>query len=248
MAGHNKWSKVKHIKAKEDAKKGRVFSKLAHEITIAVKTGGGDPKANPRLRSAIESARAVSMPKDNIDRAIKKGTGELEGGNLEEIYYEGFAPGGVGFIVHVASDNRNRSAAELRMIFNKHQGTMGATGSVAHLFNLAGEVRVPLATMSDETALEAALEAGAEDVQADGDDHVILTAADQLGSVANHLRDTNVEVRSQSLVYLPMTSVEVADPALASQVLKLYEALDDYDDTMNVFANFDIPDAVMESL
>lgn len=248
MAGHNKWSKVKHIKAKEDAKKGKVFSKLAHEITIAAKNGGGDPKANPRLRSAIDSAKSVSMPKDNIDRAIKKGTGELEGGNIEEIYYEGFAPGGVGLIVHIASDNRNRSAAELRNIFNKNQGSMGATGSVTHLFHFNGEIRVPLTALSEEKILEAALEAGAEDVQADEEDHIVITPAEQLGIAANALREAGIEVRSQALVYIPATSVEVSAPETAAQVLKLFEALDDYEDTMNVFANFEIPESILESL
>ena len=248
MAGHNKWSKVKHIKAREDAKKGKVFSRFSKEISIAARDGGGDPGMNPRLRTAIEGAKSVSMPKDNIERAIKKGTGELGGEAIEEITYEGFAPGGVAVIVEVCTDNKNRSAADVRHIFNKRNGNMGTSGSVAYQFRRCGEIRVALGDLSEEELLEKALEAGANDVSADEEDHLVFTAPEDLGSVASHLRDDGLNLKSENLVYIPNadTLVTINDPGEAAKVLRLYEALDEYDDTLNVFANFDIPDEVIE--
>ena len=240
---------MKHIKARVDAKKGKMFSKLGHEIFIAARDGGGDIDLNPRLRQAVDAAKSQSMPKDNIERAIKKGTGELEGEAIEEITYEGFGPGGVGMLVQVATDNKNRSAAEIRNIFNKNNGNMGTSGSVAHLFQRSGEIRLKTDSIGDDDLLEAALDAGAEDVSRDDGDHVIVTAADQLNTVANHLRDeSGLTLSSQELVYLPLTPIDVTENSIASQVIRLYEALDDYQDTLNVFANFEIPDDILEAI
>ena len=248
MAGHNKWSKVKHIKARVDAKKGKMFSKLSHEISIAARDGGGDIDLNPRLRQAVDAAKSQSMPKDNIERAIKKGTGELEGELIEEVTYEGFGPAGVGMMVQVATDNRNRSAAEIRNIFNKNNGNMGTAGTVAHGFQRTGEIRLDAEAISEDALLDAALEAGAEDVAKEEDEHIVHTAADQLNVVANNLREAGLTLKTQELVFLPQNSIEITESSIASQLIRLYDALDDYQDTLNVFANFDISDDILESL
>jgi len=251
MAGHNKWSKVKHIKAREDAKKGKMFSKLSKEISIAARDGGGDPGMNPRLRAAIDAAKSNSMPKENIERAVKKGTGELGGDAIEEVTYEGYAPGGIAVLVEVSTDNKNRSAADIRSLFNKGNGNLGSSGSVAYLFQRKGEIRVPGAEASEEEMLEKALEAGADDVEWDEDEreHVVRSAPEDLMKVAQRLRDEGgVAARSQELVYLPDTTITIEDPSLATQVLRLYEALDDYDDTLNVFSNFEIAEGILDQV
>ncbi|NOX99043.1 MAG: YebC/PmpR family DNA-binding transcriptional regulator [Verrucomicrobia bacterium] len=248
MSGHNKWSKIKHIKAKEDAKKGKLFSKFAHEIAIAARDGGGDANLNPRLRQAIDNSKSQSMPKDNIDRAIKKGTGELDGGTIEEITYEGFGAGGVGLLVQVATDNKNRSVADIRSAFNKNNGNLGTAGTVAHLFEQKGEILIDVDLISEEDLFEKALEAGADDVSSDDDEHMILTAADQLNSVAATLRDGGLQLKSQGLVFIPKTPIEITDASIASQVLRLYQALDDYDDTISVFGTFEISEDILATL
>ncbi len=248
MSGHNKWSKIKHVKAKEDAKKGKIFSKFAHEIAIAARDGGGDPSMNPRLRQAIDSSKAQSMPKDNIERAIKKGTGELDGGVIEEITYEGFGAGGVGLLVLVATDNKNRSAADIRSAFSKNNGNMGTAGTVAHMFEQKGEILIDAEFISEDDIFEKALEAGADDVSTEDGEHIILTAADQLNTVAAALRDGGLQLKSQGLVFIPNTPIEITDTSIASQVLRLYDALDDYDDTISVFGTFEIADEVLETL
>ncbi|NNE92407.1 MAG: YebC/PmpR family DNA-binding transcriptional regulator [Verrucomicrobiales bacterium] len=248
MAGHNKWSKVKHIKAKEDAKKGKMFSRFAHEISIAARDGGGDPSMNPRLRTAIDTAKSQSMPKDNIERAIKKGTGELEGGAIEEITYEGFGPGGVGMIVQVATDNKNRSVATVRNLFKNNNGSLGEAGTVSYLFDRAGEIRVDREALTEEEMLEAALEAGADDVTLEDDEHVVITAADQCAAVAGSLREAGVPVKSQQLIFVPQSPIELTDTKSANQVLRLYDALDDCEETIAVFGNFDLTDEVVGEL
>jgi YebC/PmpR family DNA-binding regulatory protein len=185
MAGHNKWSKVKHIKARVDAIKGRVFSKCAHEIALAARAGGGDPAANARLRTAIDNAKAVSMPKDNIDRAIRKGTGELGGEAIQEVAYEGYGPAGIAFIVEMATDNLNRSAADIRSIFTKNGGSVATQGSVSYQFDRKGEIRIPADAIDEERLMETAIEAGADDVESDEDEHILFTAPNELGTVAN---------------------------------------------------------------
>lgn len=248
MAGHNKWSKVKHIKAVVDAKKGKVFSKFSKELTLAAKQGGSNPELNARLRSAILNARAQNMPMDNIDRAIKKGAGELEGASLEEIVYEGYGQGGVAMLIEVVTDNRNRAVNDLRVLFSKNGGTMADPGSVAYLFTRQGEIRLDKSNLTEDQATELALEAGADDVQDDGEDWVILTAVDQLFNVGGVLQTKGFPPKSQTLIYQPSTTVTISDPQTAKALLKLYDALDDYDDTQNIHANFEIQDDVMAAI
>jgi len=248
MAGHNKWSKVKHIKAVVDAKRGKVFSKFSKELTLAAKHGGSNPDSNARLRTAILNARAQNMPNENIERAIKKGAGELEGSTLEEITYEGYGPGGAAILVEVVTDNRNRSVNDVRMIFSKNGGSIAEAGSVAYLFSRRGEIRLDKAGLTEEQAMELALEAGADDVLDDGDEWIICTAQDKLFAVGAALQAKHVAPKSQRLVYLPSVTVPVSDPAVAKTLVKLYDALDDYDDTQNVHANFEIDDQIVAQL
>jgi len=248
MAGHNKWSKVKHIKAVVDAKKGKVFSKCSKELTLAAKHGGSSPDSNARLRTAILNAKAQNMPSDNIERAIKKGAGELEGSTLEEIVYEGYGQGGVAMLVEVVTDNRNRAANDLRVIFGKNGGTFADPGSVAYLFQRRGEIRLEKGTLTEDQAMELALDAGAEDMQAEDDDWVIYTAVDQLFVVSTALQNKNITARSTSIIFQPSTTITLTDTATAKSLLKLYDALDDYDDTQNLYANFEIADEVVAEL
>lgn len=248
MAGHNKWSKVKHIKARVDAVKGRVFSKCAHEIALAARAGGGDPAANARLRTAIENAKAVSMPKDNIERAIRKGTGELGGEAIQEVAYEGYGPDGIAFIVEMATDNLNRSAADVRSIFTKNGGSVATQGSVSYQFDRKGEIRLPADAASEEKIMELAIEAGADDVSGDDEEHVILTAPTGLGTVANALREAGLPVASEKLVSIAHSSTVIADAAIARGILKLHDQLDEYPDTVNVFTNFEVADEILDQL
>lgn len=248
MAGHNKWSKVKHIKARVDAIKGRVFSKCAHEIALAARAGGGDWSANARLRSAIDNAKAVSMPKDNIDRAIKKGTGELGGDAIQEVAYEGYGPAGIAFIVEMATDNLNRSAADIRSIFTKNGGSVATQGSVSYQFERKGEIRILAPAIDEERLMEAAIEAGADDVQSDEDEHTIHTAPNELGTVANALRAAGLKLTSEKHVSISQNPSMVTDPVIARQIMKLHDQLDDYPDTVNVFTNFEVSDEILEQL
>jgi YebC/PmpR family DNA-binding regulatory protein len=248
MAGHNKWSKVKHIKARVDAIKGRVFSKCAHEIALAARAGGGDPAGNARLRTAIDNAKAVSMPKDNIERAIKKGTGELGGDLIQEISYEGYGPAGIAFIIEMATDNLNRTAQDLRTIFSKNGGSVATPGSVSYQFDRRGEIRLNAADLPESRIMDAAIEAGADDVRSDSDEHVILTAANELGTVANALRAAELNLVSEKLVSIPQSLSVIGDLAIARQILRLHDQLDDYPDTVNVFTNFEVADELLESL
>ncbi len=248
MAGHNKWSKVKHIKAVVDAKRGKAFSKFSKEITIAAKLGGGNPDMNPRLRSAILAARAQNMPNDNIDRAIKKGTGEIEGAIPEEALYEAYGPGGTAFLIEVVTDNRNRAAADLRSLLNKNHGTFADAGSVSYQFKRKGEVRLPTAALDEDSATELALECGAEDVTSDGEDWIFYTAVEELFQVGAALKDKGHEPRSQNLVYVADNPLVLTEVDVAKQVIQLHDALNDYDDTQNVHSNFDITDEVADLL
>jgi YebC/PmpR family DNA-binding regulatory protein len=248
MAGHNKWSKVKHIKAVVDAKKGKVFSKISRELTLAAKSGGRDPDMNPRLRTAIAAAKASNMPSDNVDRAIKKGLGELDGSILEEITYEGYGPGGIALLVECATDNKNRSSQDIRTAFNKGGGTMGTAGSVAHQFSRRGEIKVPLTSLSADAIMEAALEAGADDVTADEDDHILYTAVDQLYTVAHALKANAIAPHTIRLTMVANLPLTISDLPTAQQALKLYTMLDDVDDAQTVFSNFEISDDVIAQL
>lgn len=248
MAGHNKWSKVKHIKAVVDAKRGKVFSKFSKELSLAAKQGGSNPELNARLRTAILNARAMNMPGDNIERAIKKGAGELDGAALEEIVYEGYGHGGVAMLIEVVTDNRNRAVSDIRLIMSKNGGTFADAGSVSYLFNRLGEIRLDKGTLTEDRAMELALEAGGEDMQEDGDDWVIYTAQDQLFAVGAALQDNGAAPRSQQLIYQPTTTVTLSDEETARSFLKLYDILEDYDDTQNIHANFEIAEELMPLL
>jgi YebC/PmpR family DNA-binding regulatory protein len=248
MAGHNKWSKIKRGKAITDAKRGNAFSKLAKEITLAAKSGGGSPDMNARLRSAILAARAANVPNDNIDRAIKKGTGEIAGAALEEILYEAYGPSGVAMMIEIVTDNRNRSANDIRVLLSKNNGTFADSGSVAYMFQRRGEIRLDKSVASEDQLMEVALEAGADDIQDEGDDWVVYTATDKLFQVANALRENNLNSRSPKLIYQPQTTVTITDVDTAKSLIRLYDILDDYDDSQNVHANFEIDDAIAEQL
>jgi YebC/PmpR family DNA-binding regulatory protein len=249
MAGHSKWSKVKRFKGALDVKRGKIFSKLSKEISIAAKTGGGDPGANPRLRSAIQTARSQSMPNDNIERAIKRGTGEgSESTHFDEMVYEGYAPGGVAVIVEAATDNKNRTAAEVRAIFTKNHGNLASSGSVSYMFHKKGQITVPRGSMPEERIFELALEAGAEELTNEEDEYVITTSHDQLYAVAEALKQAGVTTDGQKFTFIPDTTVPVADETVARQVLRLCDALEDDDDVQNVYSNLDIPDELLAKL
>jgi len=248
MAGHNKWSKVKRLKGALDAKRGRLFSRLSKEIAVAARLGGGNPAFNPRLRAAVQSARTQSMPGDNIERAIKKGTGEISAGAIEELVYEGYAPGGVAVLVEAATDNRNRTAADMRATFTKYHGNLGGPGSVSFLFHRIGQITLPAATVGEDRLLELALDAGAEELSRDDDLHVVTTAPDRLYSVAESLRTAGVEPDTQKLTFVPQTTARVADEQTAAQILKLCDALEDNDDVLDVHANFEIPEDILVRL
>ena len=249
MSGHSKWSKIKRTKGASDVKRGALFSKLAKEITISAKMGGGDPNANVRLRSAILSARGQSMPSDNIERAIKRGTGEgAEAQHFDEMVYEGYAPGGVAVIVEAATDNKNRTAAEMRHLFSKNNGNLGTSGSVSYMFHKKGRITVPRETIQEERIFELTLEAGAEELTTEEEAYVITTSHDQLYAVAEALKHAGVTTDGQKFTFIPDTTVPVVDEATALQVLRLCESLEDDDDVQNVYSNLDIPDELLAKL
>jgi len=249
MAGHSKWSKVKRFKGAIDAKRGKIFSKLSKEISIAAKTGGGDPGANPRLRSAMQAARDQSMPNDNIERAIKRGTGEgNDAAHFDEIVYEGYGPGGVAVIVEAATDNKNRTAAEIRSIFTKNSGNLATSGSVSYMFHKKGQISVPRAATDEDRLLEIALEAGAQELTTDEHEYVITTSHDQLYAVADALKQAGVTTDGQKFTFIPDTTVPVADETVARQILRLCDALEDDDDVQNVYSNLDIPDEMLAKM
>ncbi|MDO3379213.1 YebC/PmpR family DNA-binding transcriptional regulator [Geoalkalibacter halelectricus] len=240
MAGHSKWANIKHRKGAQDARRGKVFTKLIKEITIAARIGGGDADTNPRLRLAIDKAKQSNMPKDNIDRAIKKGTGDLDGVNYEEGIFEGYGPGGVAVMVEFMTDNRTRTVADVRHIFSKHGGNLGVSGSVAFLFDRKG--LISFSTDNDFDAIfEAALEAGAEDVKDEGDTYEVITAPDNFIEVREALEAQGLQWQTAEITMLPQTMVGLQGRP-AEQMLKLMDKLEDYDDVQNVYANFDISD------
>ena len=247
MSGHSHWAGIKHKKALVDAKRGKLWSRLAKAIIVAAKTGGGDPDMNLRLRYAIDDAKAVSMPKDNIQRAIKRGTGELEGGNLDEVTYEGYGAGGVAVLCEVLTDNRNRTAGDVRNAFAKHGGVLGETNSVSFLFSRLGVVRYPASAASEDAMLEAAIEAGAENVDSDAEGHEVTTTPESFFAVRDALEGRFGAPEEAKVDWRPTTLVTLNEERAVS-VLKLLDALDDNDDVQNVYANCDIPDAVMAKL
>ncbi len=246
MAGHSQYKNIMHRKGRQDAAKAKTFSKLAREITVAAKTGTPDPTMNARLRLAIQAARAENMPKDNIERAIKKAAGG-DADTYEAIRYEGYGPGGIAVIVEALTDNRNRTGGAVRAAFTKYGGNLGSTGSVAHMFNHMGEIVYAADAGSADKVLEAAIEAGAEDVVSDDDGHVIACAFDSLGAVAGALEAALGEAQSVKAVWKPNLSTEV-DEEKAESIMKMIAALDDDDDVQNVFANFEVSDEVLRKL
>jgi YebC/PmpR family DNA-binding regulatory protein len=248
VAGHSHWANIARKKSLIDAKRGKLWSKLAKAIIVAAKHGGADPDANLRLRYAIDAAKAVSMPKDNIQRAIRTGTGDLKGGNLEESLYEGYAAGGVAVLCEILTDNKNRTAPEIRKIFEMCAGKLGGTGCVAYLFQRKGLVRLPLAACGEDRLMELALEAGADDVKAAGDRWEITCEPTAMVAVVDALRQAGLEVESNELVRIPTNTVDVEDVDTARRVLDLMERLDDHDDVQSVAANFNIPDAALAQL
>jgi YebC/PmpR family DNA-binding regulatory protein len=242
MSGHSKWHSIKHKKGALDAKRGRMFTKLIKEITIAARIGGGDAEGNPRLRKAIQDAKAVNMPADNIKRAVQKGTGELEGGQIEEIMYEGYGPGGVAMLVEVVTDNRNRTVSEIRHVFSKNGGNMGESGSVSWMFHKKGYIGVDKSKADEDTLMTLAIDAGADDFQSDESSYEIYTAPEAFDRVLNAIKGKGIETLSAEVSMIPQTQVKV-EGKTAQQVLKLMEALDDHDDVQHVYANFDIEES-----
>ena len=246
MAGHSKFKNIQHRKGAQDKKRAKIFSRLAKEITVAAKMGMPDPDSNPRLRTAILAARAQNMPKDNIERAIKK-SADADGENYDEVRYEGFGPGGIGVIVETLTDNRNRTASDVRSTFSKSGGNMGETGSVSFMFDRVGSIEYGPDAADAETVFEAAIEAGAEDVVSGEDGHEIICSMEDLHGVVDLLAGVLGEPQAASILWKPQNDVPV-DAEAAEKVLKFMDALDDLDDVQNVYANFDIADEVMEKL
>ncbi|MBN2023986.1 MAG: YebC/PmpR family DNA-binding transcriptional regulator [Pirellulales bacterium] len=247
MSGHSHWAGIKHKKALVDAKRGKLWSKLSKAIIVAAKSGGGDPDANLRLRYAIDDAKAVSMPKDNIQRAIKKGTGELDGGNLEEVIYEGYGAGGVAVLCEVLTDNRNRTAPEVRKIFELADGKLGSTGCVAWMFESKGLFLVPTDRTTEDRLMEVAIEAGADDVVPAGNNFEVTCDPALYGAVTEALSDAGIEPEVKEITRIPKNTIDL-DADTARKVLKLMERLDDHDDVQSVSANFNIPDDVMSEI
>ncbi len=247
MSGHSKWSTIKHKKGAADKKRAKIFTKLIKEITVAARMGGGDPMANPRLRHAIDSAKAQNMPKDNVDRAIKKGTGDMEGVNYEEIMYEGYGPGGVAVMVECLTDNKNRTIADVRYIFNKAGGNVGTDGCVAWMFDKKGVITISKENTDEDTLMEVALEAGAEDIKDEGDSFDVLTAPEEFDVVKDAIDGAQITYEVAEISMVPQNTTAVSGKE-AEQMIRFMEALDDCDDIQNFYTNADIPDEAFEAM
>jgi len=237
MSGHSKWAKLKHFKGAIDAKRSSMFGKLSRELAIAARLGGGDPDMNPRLRMAVLKCRNANMPSENIERAIKKGAGGGEAANYEELTYEVFGPGGVALLVEVSTDNRNRTASEIRALLTRHGGTMATSGAVSRLFHRKGQMIIPREAASEDQAMEAALEAGAEDFRTEAEGYEVITEPAQLEAVHRQLEARGIKCASAEVAYLPTVTAPVADPANAAALSRLLEALDDHNDVKEVYSN-----------
>ncbi len=247
MAGHSKWANIKHRKEAQDNKKGKVFTKIARELTVAAKIGGGDPTSNSRLRLALDKARAANMPKDNVERAIKKGTGEGNDQIFEDIMYEGYASGGIGILIKALTDNRNRSNMEIRTVVTKRGGSMAEPGAVSWQFDNKGIIEVPVSACSEDEIMEYALEAGAEDVVTESDIYVITTAPSDFETVKNSLETKNIAIEYAEVTMKPRTTIDV-DKEAAKKIIALVEALEDLDDVQEVYGNYKIDDSVFDEL
>lgn len=248
MSGHSKWASIKHKKGAADAKRGKLFTKLIREITVAAREGGGDPDTNPRLRLAIQKAKDANMPSDNIERGIKKGTGDLEGVSYEPVSFEGYAPGGVAIIVEGLTDNRNRTTSQVRSIFAKKGGNMAGEGSVAFQFERKGVFMVKRSDADEESLLDVSLESGAEDLTSDEDFFQITCAPQDFDKVRSGLIEKDVNIESGELSQVPKNTIKVDDLGTARKILALVEDLEDNDDVQNVYSNFDIPDEILKEI
>lgn len=245
MSGHSKWSSIKHKKAREDAKKGKVFTKIIKEITISSRLGGKDPLSNPRLRLAIDKARASNMPSDNIERAIKKGAGELPGVSYEEYAYEGYGPGGAAILIEVVTDNKNRTVSELRHLLSKHGGNMAETGSVSWMFEKKGFIRVPCSAVEEDRLIELVIDKGVEDINTEDNTHEIITEPEIYQDVLELLNSENISVESSEITMIPKTHVPVQGKK-AQQLMILIDKIEDHDDVQNLYSNFDIDEKDLE--
>jgi YebC/PmpR family DNA-binding regulatory protein len=247
MSGHSKWSSIKHKKAATDAKRGKIFTRLIKEITVAARLGGGDQEANPRLRSAIQAAKSENMPKDNIERAVKKGTGELEGVNYEESIYEGYGPGGAAVLVESLTDNKNRTVADIRSIFGKNGGNLGENGCVAWMFDKKGYIAVESKSVDEEVLMETALDAGAEDIKEDNGNFEVITAPGDFETVKEAIDKASIAYIDAEVTMLPQTTTNLSGKE-AEQMVRLMEMLEDCDDVQKVYTNADIPDEIFNSM
>ena len=247
MSGHSKWASIKHKKAQTDARRGRLFSQLIKEITVAARTGGGDVDSNARLRTAVTAAKAASMPADNIKRAIQRGTGEIPGVMVEEVTFEGYGPGGVAVLVEVTTDNRNRTVSEIRHVFSKQGGNLGEAGSVAWMFKKRGYIVVPKEKASEDQLLSIVLDAGAEDLRDDGSQWEVLTAAETFEAVVNALKASQVETTLAEISMIPQNYVKL-EGKNAQQLMRLLEALEDHDDVQHVYSNFDVEERELQAV
>ncbi len=247
MSGHSKWSTIKHKKGAADAKRGKIFTKLIKEITVAAKIGGGDPDSNPRLRTAVNAAKAQNMPKDNLERAIKKGTGELEGVNYEEISYEGYGPGGVAVLVECLTDNKNRTIADVRYIFSKAGGNIGTDGCVSWMFDKKGLISIDKSNIDEDTLMELALDAGAEDVKDEGDCFEVITEPGDFDAVKEAVDAADIKYDVAEVTMIPQTDTKLEGKE-AEQMVRFMEALDDCDDIQQFYTNADIPDEVLNAM
>ncbi len=248
MSGHSRWANIKHKKSRQDAKRGKIFTRIAKEITISAREGGGDPAANPRLRLAILNARSVNMPSENIQRAVKKGTGEIEGVNYEEVVYEGFAPFGVAVILEAVTDNKNRTIAEIRSQVSKLGGNLGEANSVAWNFERKGVITIKTNNITEEAMLEYILEANADDMEYDSDTTRIICPMENFNICNKYIEEKNFEVTESKLEYLPKTTVKIDNINDAKKVIKFIEMFEEHDDVQNVYTNFEIDDELMETI
>lgn len=248
MSGHSKWANIKHRKGAQDAKRGKIFTRHIKEITMAAKLGGGDPEANPRLRSAIAGAKSVNMPKDNIARAVKKGIGGLDGDSYEEIRYEGYGPGGAAVLVDCMTDNRNRTAGEVRHAFTKNNGNLGESGCVGFMFDRKGSIIVLKEHADEETLMDLALDAGADDVIEEEDSFQIITEPDDFEAVRDALTNAEIPLVDAAVSMIPQTTVDVSEEKHAKNLIRLIDTLEENDDVQDVHSNFDIPEALLEKI